>query len=176
MPSKTTVKIQDTLNWIAAFIQQRPTAGVASIALEPGLTSANKVMQSILAPPFKWSWNRKEDSSITCTPGTSDYSVALADWGWLEKAYGTLGSNDPPVFEIEVAQVLSKDSRTNQPQQIAPVTDDDNGNVVFRLLPPPDKAYVITLEYQKAAILASSLGVTWAPIPDRYAFLYEVGL
>ena len=174
--SNTTIKIQDTLNWVAAFVQQRPTTGVAGIPNEPGLTAANKVMQSILAPPFKWSWNRKEDSTLTCTAGTTDYAVSLSDWGFLEKAYGTLASNDPPVFEIEVAQVLSKESKENRPQKIAPITDDNNGTITFRLLPAPDKAYVITLEYQKAAILVSSVGATWAPIPDRYAFLYEAGL
>ena len=177
MPANTTIRISDTLNWVAAFIQQRPTTGVANIPNEPALTAANKVMQSILAPPFRWSWNRAENSTIICTPGVTDYTVVLPNWGWLEKAYGYLVTNTPPTFEIEVSQVLSKESNPNRPQKIAPLLDDGNGNITFRLLPAPDQAYAITLEYQKSAILATTLGGSlWAPIPDRYAFIYEQGM
>jgi hypothetical protein len=171
-----TVKIQDTLNWVAGMIVQRPTVGVAA-PLEPALTSANKIMQMILAPPFRWSWNRFENSSIVCTPGVSDYVVSLPTWGWLEKAYLFLGGNTPPSVEIEVAQVLSKETVPNRPATIAAIFDDNAGNITFRLMPPPDQAYQVTLEGQKAAIQATALGnTTWAPIPDRYAFLYEQGM
>lgn len=35
--------------------------------LEPAKTSANLVMQAILSPPFKWTWNN-EELTFTCTP------------------------------------------------------------------------------------------------------------
>ena len=172
----TTIKISDTLAWILAFTVQRPNTGVANIANEPGLTAANKIMQSIASPPFRWSWNRVENTSITTVIGTNDYVVALANWGWLEKATCT----DPvtgDIKEIEVSQVLAKDSTQNRPQKIAPILDDNAGNITFRMFPAPDQAYPIVLTYQKAAVQATTLGsTTWAPIPDRYAFLYEQGM
>lgn len=174
--SNTTVKITDTINWLKAFVVQRPMQGVASITDEPATTAANLIMQTILGPPFKWSWNRVESSSITCTIGVTDYTVALANWGWLEKATVTDSTGQP--FEIEIAQVLSKEAKQNRPEQIAPLLDDNNGNITFRVLPAPDFAYPIALTFQKAALLAvAPLGTTtWAPIPDRYAYLYERGM
>jgi|SRR5882672_1133496 len=173
----TTIKISDTLAWIAAFIVQRPTTGVGNIPNEPGMTAANKVMQTIQAPPFRWSWNRVENSTIVCTPGVTDYVVSLANWGWLEKASAFLSTNNPPTFTLEVSQVIEKETKQAQVQKVAPILDDNAGNITFRLSPAPDQAYAITLIYQKAAILATTLGATtWAPIPDRYAFLYEQGL
>src|SRR5258708_4609674 len=173
----TTIKITDTLNWIAAFIVQRLTVGVGNIPNEPGITAANKVMQTMMAPPFRWSWNRVENSTIVCTPGVSDYVVALANWGWLEKASTFIVTGTPPTIALEVAQVLEKETKQNQPQKIAPILDDNAGNITFRLLPAPDQAYTINLTYQKSAVFATTLGATtWTPIPDRYAFLYEQGL
>jgi hypothetical protein len=173
----TTIQLQNTLNWVAAFIVQRVQAGVQGVANEPFLTGANKIMQTILAPPFKWSWNRRENSSITCTPGVTDYTISgMVDWGWIEKAVGFLVTNTPPSFEIEVSQVLSKETTPSRPSFISPILDDNSGNITFRMMPPPDQAYNITITYQKAAILATSLNGNWAPIPDRYSFLYEQGM
>ncbi len=173
----TTISLQSTLNWVAAFIVQRLQAGVQGVANEPFLTGANKTMQMILAPPFKWSWNRRENSSITCIIGQTDYVVSgLTDWGWLEKAYIFVPGAVPPtepVYEIEVAQVLARDTNPNRPQKIAPILDDNAGNITFRIQPAPDQAYPVTLVYQKAVVLATSLAGNWAPIPDRYSFLYE---
>lgn len=172
----STIKIQDTLNWILAYTVQRLNSGVGSIANEPGLTAANKVMQTILAPPLKWSWNRFENSSIVCTPGVTDYVVSLPNWGWAEKFKIFLAAANPPAVEIEVSQVLSQEFTPNRPASCAPIFDDNAGNITFRLMPPPDQAYQVTITGQNAPILATSLTSTWAPIPDRYAFLYEQGL
>lgn len=173
MASNSTIKIQDTLNWAAAFIQQRPSTGVGGSALEPGLTIANLLMQTIMAPPFKWSWNRVE-TTYPLPKTDTDVIVTLANWGWLEKATVSDGS---AVIELEVSQVLAVDPKNNRPQKIAPQVDNNDGTIVFRTLPAADKDYVIALTFQKAPALATSLGnSTWAPIPDRYAFLYERGM
>lgn len=173
MSSNTTVKIQDTLNWVAAFIQQRPSTGVGGVSLEPGLTAANLVMQTMLAPPFRWSWNRVE-TTLSLSEGDMDKALAISNWGWLEKASVSDGTT---TWEVEVAQVLAKDSKKNRPQKIAPLLDDNNGSITFRVMPAADKAYSVALTIQKAAPMATGLGsATWAPIPDRYAFLYERGM
>jgi len=176
----TTITISNTLAWIYAFLVGRPTTGVGGFANEPGLTSANFIMQTILAPPFKWEWNRKRAlTAITTVPGTSDYTIALTDYGWLEKA--TLVNPNPvgaeaPNHELEIYEVLAKEGKKNRPDKIAVLLDDNAGNITFRLFPVPDKIYTVDLDYQKAPILASVLTTTWAPIPDKLAFLYEQGL
>lgn len=171
------ITLLNTLNWVAAFVVQRPQAGVQGVANEPFLTGANKIMQTILAPPFKWSWNRRENSSIVCTPGIADYVVSgLTDWGWIEAAEVFVAGGNPPVFEIEVAEMQVKETNPNRPSSIVPIFDDNAGNITFRLTPAPDLAYPITFTYQKAAVTAVTLGGNWGPIPDRYAFLYEQGM
>lgn len=183
MPSTPTV--QQTLNWSAAFTVGRPSSGVLGFVNEPGLTTANKILATILAPPFRWQWNRVENSGLfTTTQGTSDYLVALSDFGYLEKATWTNPSNSPSTKEIEVFQVLAKDPRQNQPQKIAPILDDGNGNITFRVFPAPDfpgptsaqTNYVVAGTYQKAPPLLTGLTQTWAPIPDKLAFLYETAM
>jgi|SRR5579859_1629826 len=171
-----TIKIQDTLNWVAAFIVQRPTTGVNNIANEPGLTTAAKIIQTITAAPFKWAWNRAE-ASLTCTApannvGVTDYQKNLADFGFLEKATISGGGLNGPV-EIEVYQILAQDVNPDQVQKIAPILDDSGGNITFRLMPAPLQAYTVTLTYQKAPQLPAGVNDFWTPIPDKYAFLYE---
>ena len=175
-----TITIQQTLNWLTAFLVQRPTTGVGSNANEPALTSANYIMQTILAPPFRWEWNRvTTTASITTVAGQSDYPVALSDYGWLEKATlvdATPAGNTPPNFELEVYEILAKDGKQNPPRKIAVLLDDNAGNITFRLFPVPDKVYTVDLQYQKAPVFAVGLNTSWAPIPDKMAFLYERGM
>lgn len=176
----TTITIQQTLNWVAASIVQRPTTGVGGIANEPALTTANKIMATILAPPFRWAWNRFENSTIVTSPNNTDYRIAIPTFGWLEKATWTNAACTPATKEIEVFQVLAIEPKPNQPQKIAPIFDDNAGNVTFRVLPAADQPngsnYTITLTCQAAPILATSVSGTWAPIPDKLAFLYETAM
>jgi hypothetical protein len=177
MSSKTTITLQQTANWVAAFIVQRPTVGVGGTPYEPFLTSANKVMATILAPPFKWSWNREESSAISTTVGQTDYEIELENFGFLEKAtISTASGSQPPAVEIEVVQVLASEAEQNRPFQIAPILDDNEGNITFRLLPAPDQEYTVNLTFQHAPLLASDLNGNWAPIPDKFSFLYEIGM
>jgi hypothetical protein len=177
LPISTTNTLQNTANWLTAFIVQRPTTGVGQVANEPFLTSANYAMQTILAPPFRWEWNRRSNkNAITTVIGQADYSVALSDFGWLEKATlinASPAPNQPANFELEVFEILAVDGQQNRPGKIAVLLDDNNGNITFRLFPIPDAVYTINLDYQKAPILATGLTALWAPIPDKMSFLYE---
>jgi hypothetical protein len=177
----STITIQETINFVLAYIVQRPFTGVAGITDEPGLTSANYLMQTILQPPFCWEWNRNVlAAAITTIAGQSDYSTSIPTFGWLEKATlvnPTAPSGTPPNFELEIFKILSKDGQENRPQKIALLQDDGEGNITFRLFPVPDQEYTIDLDIQNAPILATTLGATtWAPIPDKLAFLYERGM
>jgi len=174
----TTIKISDTQVWCSGLIVQRPTSGVYS-PTEPALTTANKIMQSILAAPFKWEWNRTVlPAAITTVAGTSDYSVSMPLFGYLEVAtatYATPPANVPPTWQLDLYKVLAKDGKQNRPQKIATLLDDNANNITFRLFPVPDAIYAIDLVYQRAPVVATALSNTWAPIPDKMAYLYEQG-
>lgn len=76
----------------------------------------------------------------------------------------------------QVANVLGTGSEPGSPNQIAPQIDDNAGNITFRLLPVPDRAYTVTVIFQKKIpALMTSLSNTWAPIPDHYSYIYQWG-
>jgi hypothetical protein len=180
----STITIQQTItNFVLPFIVQRPFIGVGGATLDPGLTAANYLMQSIMQPPFRWEWNRLVISAaITTVAGQSDYPTSIPTFGWLENA--TLvnpspAANTPPNFQLELCQILSKDGQQNRPQKLALLTDNGTGTITFRLFPVPDAVYTVDLDIQNAPLLATTLSApatTWAPIPDKLAFLYERGM
>jgi hypothetical protein len=177
----SSITIQQTIsNFVLPMIIQRPFTGIGGIANEPGLTSANYMMQTIMQPPFCWEWNRQVlNGIITTVAGTSDYTVNISTFGWLEKATlvnASPAANQPPNFELEIFKILSKDGQQNRPQKIALLADNGVGAITFRLFPVPDGVYSVDLDIQNAPLLASSLTSTWAPIPDKLAFLYERGM
>ena len=59
------IRISDTINWAKRLtFNHNPVIGNS---LEPALTSANIVIQTILGPPFEWWWN-SEDLTFTTSP------------------------------------------------------------------------------------------------------------
>src|SRR6266576_2149814 len=52
---------------------------------EPAISSANILIQTIIGPPFSWSWNRSS-ATFNTVAGTQDYSQAVATFGFIEKA------------------------------------------------------------------------------------------
>jgi hypothetical protein len=65
-----TLTLLDTMEWAKKYMSNRSTA--IGNYLEPALTSANMVMQTILDAPFRWRWNREVTGFVT-TPGQQDY-------------------------------------------------------------------------------------------------------
>ena len=90
-------------------------------------------------------------------------AVTVASFGWLEKASVTFGG---VTKELEIKMVLGEESTQNQPHSIACQTDDGAGNLSFRIMPAPDKAYSTILTYQKLSPNFAATSDTWAPIPD----------
>ena len=183
MPSATTTTIQNSINWSAAFVVQRPTTGVAQITGEPAITTANVIMQSIMGPPLTWPWNRTNAvAAFQTTQGISDYTINLPTFGYLEKAVlvnPAAQGQEPPNQELEVYRVLGKDGKQNRPLNIAILLEDANQNYTFRLFPVPDKIYTVDLTYQNQPIFipqGANLATTlWAPIPDKLSYLYQRG-
>ena len=54
----STVTISQTMEWAKKLSFNRLSA--IGNNLEPALTSANMIMQTILGPPFSWWWNNQE--------------------------------------------------------------------------------------------------------------------
>jgi hypothetical protein len=75
-----------------------------------------------------------------------------------------------------VVNVLGAGAEIGTPNSFAPQVDDNAGNITFRILPVPDATYQITVVFQKAIpAIISSTSTTWAPVPDKYAYVYEWG-
>jgi hypothetical protein len=155
------------------------TVDVTTSNLDPGLSNADWVLQTILAPPFAWPWNRNTalptQPTFTTKIGVTDYKVSLPTFGWIEKATGYDPDNGYKAFELLNELIVAGETLPNQPTRIAKLLEDNEGNITFRLFPPPDKIYNIVVEWQGAAQLFTSLTQTWYPIPDYLNYLVQEG-
>ena len=73
--SSSTITLNQSCEWAKRFNFGRDFA--FGSALEPALTSANIVMQTVMGPPFAWRWNRVVTGFFT-TQGVQDYT--LTNW------------------------------------------------------------------------------------------------
>ena len=172
MGSSNTLTVQNTMDFSQFYVGRRPLAVGGANNLEPALTAANIVQRTILAPPFKWPWNR---ATATFVQPTVDTPQALSVFGFIEKAYVTNSQgvvNEIPNIKLE----LTPDQGTGQPTAIGVFLDDNNGNITFRFMPgrPDDPANQISVIYQKRAPLLSAVNAVWT-IPDCYAHVYTYG-
>jgi hypothetical protein len=88
-----TITLLETIQWVQPYLNwANLTIGTAG---EPAMSAANLTLQTIVGPPFVWPWNRANTSFIT-TAGIQDYSLNIANYGFLETAscqlYGAITS------------------------------------------------------------------------------------
>lgn len=169
-----TQNIQATINWANPFINYLPlTIG----GIEPALSIANILLQTILGPPFVWRWNRASASFVatqTAQVWNQDYVKALPDFGFIEKAW-VVSADGKQLFETTKKSPLSASLELGRPQFISEQGDDDAGNITFRLQPVPNAAFVMNVLYQKKARMLQGLSQTWTPIPDECGYIYNWG-
>lgn len=166
----STTTLQNSINWALPFLNYAPvTLGTAG---EPAITSANTILQTILAPPFCWKWNRAT-AFYTVSPGQQDFVLSLPNFGFIEKASIYIPFGD--MFELSVMPILADSPVRSRPTWISSQLDDDNGNITFRLLPVPEQAYTGSIIYQKSAPIIDATTDTWAPIPDYLKYIYNWG-
>jgi hypothetical protein len=148
-----------TINWARSFIEYSPlTAGTG---FEPAASIASMIQNSILNSPMTWSWNRFEDSTQSTVVGQQDYTLPLANFGFLEKA--SLTDPQGKIWEIKDiynTESLSKSVVQQRPSAIAVLKYSPGNNVVLRFLGVPDQVYTINLIYQGLAIQFTSFQVT----------------
>ena len=175
----STIQLQRTINLAQQFIRLAPLTFTENTANDPAFSNADWVMQTILAPPFAWRWNRVgatlANPTFVTQDGVSDYTVALSDFGWIEKAVAYDPSNGYKAFELQVELIKGMESLANEPKRIAAQYDDGEGNITFRIFPAPDAVYNVIVEWQKAAPQFSSLTQTWSPIPDYLSYVVNEG-
>jgi len=156
------------VNWALPFLEQQP---LAINGMEPALSSANLVLQTMLGPPFAWAWNRK---MISYTSNGQDYQAILSDFGFLEG--GTVQAvTGGKAWEISVRNLLLVDAQSARPAFVSPLIDDGMGNITFRLSPAPDQGYNVVLPYQRKPPQLMSFGYTWSPVPDEKNYICQWG-
>lgn len=174
----STITIQNVVDWARTFTRLVPIVGVGGFSNEPALSIANQVIQEILAPPFNWKWNRVEAAAFDTVDKTQDYTRTITDFGWLESC--VLEDKDStqtpkPTREIEVVQMLPKESVVENPVKVA-VVSETASNINVRFWPVPGTylwtAYLI---YQAKPPLKTALADTWSPIPDELSYVYKQG-
>ena len=172
----STITLANSITWAQGYLFSQPlTLGAAN---EPAITIANIIKQAILGPPFCWRWNRGVLSTpISLSQGTQDYSKAVADFGFIEKAWLTLPTTNAVKEIEEIVDVLPAETIQGRPDRaIAAQLDDNAGNITFRLSPVPDQSgYAAQVTYQKKPTLFTATSGTWAPIPDEYSYIYQYG-
>jgi hypothetical protein len=139
--------------------------------MEPALSSANLVLQTMLGPPFSWPFNRKIISFAATTQDT--VQPGMNDFGFLEG--GTVQAASGKAWEIGVKNVLVTDVQQARPAFCSPFLDDGLGNITFRLTPMPDQSYSVVLPYQRKAPMMLSMASTWSPVPDERSYIYQWG-
>lgn len=173
----SSITLKKTIDMTQRFIYNAPLLYVNSGELAYSI--GDWVRQLMLSPPFVWRWNRGFVDPVNCIVGQTDYQISIPDFGFLEKATivqpPTTGNSVQRSWELTIESSLVGESVLGQPAFISVIADDNNGNITFRLMGVPDSAYVLNLIYQKAAPSFRSTTDTWAPIPDYYSYLYNLG-
>ena len=141
---------------------------------EPGLTMANIVLQRMLGAPCRWRQNRATFSLVINTAGGTDYAVSLPNLGYIETQWLTNAAGQ--IFELGGELALAKTSASKRPTKVAPVYDDNAGNITFRFNAIPDSQgpYTAWFDYQQKAQLITSWANPWGVIPDECGYIYNM--
>lgn len=164
-----TITVRNTMNWCAAFLKQQP---VLINGQEPALSSANLVLQTLLAPPLAWPFNR---TSFTFVAAGQDTTLAgLSDFSFLEGGSVKRVNTEKP-YEVAVRSLLQLEENAARSNFISELIDDGAGNITFRLNPAPPANASVNILYQRKAPIILSMGYTWAPFPDEKAYIPQWG-
>jgi hypothetical protein len=235
--NSSTISLLNTIEWSKRFNFRRPIA--LGHYLEPAISNANIILQTIIGPPFAWRWNRVVTGFIT-TAGQQDYFLfnwqpnfilslgsvtvdnngncqsvittgstgtivpiwdsgvgnttndgsvvwinlgsistpvsSIYNFNWIEtSSIQDTVNNVPKWFEMESKICSGLDSNSSRSRYISAQGDDGFGNITFRFLPVPDKAYPVAITLQQKAPLFTKLSQFWSPIPDEYSRIYNWG-
>ena len=175
MAAESTYTLNRMVLLVRRFIFQSPL--IFAGTTDPALAMGDWVRNTILQPPFAWRWNRTE-MSLPLVTGQQDYTVNVPNFGWLESAtvFDTV-STPNAAYRLEVDLNPGTEIVDNQPNKISARIDDGNGNITFRLAPPPTANFTTaTLTYQNASPRFAKMSDTFAPIPDYFSHIVQQGM
>lgn len=167
----TSINGQRTINWTKPFLKNQP---LDFNNMEPALETLNIVMQTMVGPPLRYRFNRST-FTIATTPGICDYVVTVPDFGYLETQSITDVNNKTHALAGGVAFPRPPSSSSSRPSAIAVQKDDNEGNLTIRTKEVPNGIYTIEGDYQRKAVKLQSLGQILSPIPDEFAFVFNLG-
>lgn len=147
------LNLQNTLNWTAAYIQGTPIT--AWLGMEPAVSIASMIRNSILNPPMTWLFNRNEVTFPTVV-GQQDYILAtMPDLAFVEKV--SLTDDQGKVHEIKDVYNNSALAVSSFPQRPSAMSVESSSiistvlNYKLRFLGVPNEIYTVTVTYQKLA-------------------------
>lgn len=162
------INLLAVITWVQTILRQQPL-NVAN--MEPGLTLANIVLQRILGPPMRWRFNRNNTSWTISQGAGTDYSLSIPDLLWPEVYWLVDGGGI--VQPCEGRLVLPKSATIDRPSLVAPVYDDNAGNITMRMNTVPDAGYTAFMDYQQKAPILTSYGSTFDPVPDEFSYIFN---
>jgi hypothetical protein len=144
------LNLQNTLNFALPFIQYAPLT--AGLGMEPAVSIASMIRNSILNPPQTWYFNRGTATFPTVV-GQQDYTEAtVIDLAFVEKA--AIADDQGNIWELKDIYnnaALSPSSFQQRPSAISVESSDSVNGCLFRFLGVPDQIYNVTITYQKLA-------------------------
>ncbi len=164
-----TLTLQNSINFATPILKNQP---LQISNQEPALTAANMVLGTMLGPPMKWRFNRKEFNFPVTNAGT-DYLIALPTFGFIETQWLVDGSGNH--FSLNGAISLPVNATQGRPEKLSPQLDDNQGNITFRLDKTPDQNYTVYVDAQQKAPLMTSAASEWAPVPDEFQYIFQQG-
>jgi hypothetical protein len=164
-----TLTVQNSANFVRPYLKNQP---IYVNGQEPGIFAGNLVLQTILAPPLRWPWNRRTFQFPTIV-NNCDYPTPLPDFGFVETQWIVDGNGKN--WALNGAFSLGKDATQSRPTLIAPQYDDNAGTITFRVKNTPDAIYTVYGDYQRKPNLISSPASMWDVVPDNFAHVYNLG-
>jgi hypothetical protein len=141
---------------------------------EPALTTGNIVLQRMLGAPFIWRFNRSTITFPISEAGGTDYTQTVSDLGRIETQW--LNDDKGNMFELKGSQSIAKVSSMRRPVEVAPVYDDNEGNITFRFNSIPEQEYTANFDYQMKPMILTGPGMTFGPVPDEFGYLFNKGM
>jgi hypothetical protein len=142
--------LQNSINFARTFIQYSPLT--AGSGMEPAVSIATIIRNTLMNAPLTWYWNRAETTFPTVV-GTQDYTIAtILDLSFLESV--SLTDDQGNIFEVKDlynTTSLGVSAFQQRPTAIAVQSSDPVAGCKFRFLGVPDKIYTVTITYQKLA-------------------------
>jgi hypothetical protein len=144
------LNLQNTINFTLPFIQYSPLT--AGFGMEPAVSIASMIRNSLLNPPMTWYFNRNTTTFPTVI-GQQDYTAAsVLDLAFVEKV--SLTDDQGNIFEIKDIYnnvSLAPSAFQQRPNAMSVQSASSVSGCVFRFLGVPDQIYTVIITYQKTA-------------------------